>query len=128
MKKKFLLLGSLLIGLIILNLTQFSTNWEMLSILVPNFRLPRLIFLLAAGVSLSISGLIIQTVTENPLADSSTIGITSGASAGAVIFLLLSNHLHLSGNWNFAYPFFCLRRCNFEFYTDLFTCIKKECK
>ncbi len=106
MKKKFLLLGSLLIGLIILNLTQFSTNWEMLSILVPNFRLPRLIILLAAGVSLSISGLIIQTVTENPLADSSTIGITSGASAGAVIFLLLSNHLHLSGNWNFAYPFF----------------------
>ena len=86
MKRKFTLLFVLLLVLIVADLTQFSTNSQILSILIPNFRLPRLITILSAGIALSLSGYIIQNITENPLADSGTIGITSGASAGSVAF------------------------------------------
>lgn len=54
------------------------------------------------------SGYIIQNITENPLADSGAIGITSGASAGSVAFLLIADHFKLTGIWNFSYPLFAL--------------------
>lgn len=44
---------------------------------------------LIAGTALAMAGYIIQTVVDNPLADAGTLGITSGASAGAVLFLFL---------------------------------------
>lgn len=90
MKKKFLLLILTLLALIIIDLTYFSTDWPLLSILVPQFRLPRMLAVLIAAVALSMAGLIIQTTVDNPLADAGTLGITSGASAGAVSFLLIS--------------------------------------
>ena len=108
MKRKFTLLFVLLLVLIVADLTQFSTNSQILSILIPNFRLPRLITILSAGIALSLSGYIIQNITENPLADSGTIGITSGASAGSVAFLLIADHFKLTGIWNFSYPLFAL--------------------
>ncbi|MCT4416100.1 iron ABC transporter permease [Lactococcus cremoris] len=108
MKRKFTLLFVLLLVLIVADLTQFSTNSQILSILIPNFRLPRLITILSAGIALSLSGYIIQNITQNPLADSGTIGITSGASAGSVAFLLIADHFKLTGIWNFSYPLFAL--------------------
>ncbi|MGO2500714.1 MAG: FecCD family ABC transporter permease [Lactococcus cremoris] len=108
MKRKFTLLFVLLLVLIVADLTQFSTNSQILSILIPNFRLPRLITILSAGIALSLSGYIIQNITENSLADSGTIGITSGASAGSVTFLLIADHFKLTGIWNFSYPLFAL--------------------
>lgn len=108
MKRKFTLLFVLLLVLIVADLTQFSTNSQILSILIPNFRLLRLITILSAGIALSLSGYIIQNITENPLADSGTIGITSGASAGSVAFLLIADHFKLTGIWNFSYPLFAL--------------------
>lgn len=108
MKRKFTLLFVLLLVLIVADLTQFSTNSQILSIWIPNFRLPRLITILSAGIALSLSGYIIQNITENPLADSGTIGITSGASAGSVAFLLIADHFKLTGIWNFSYPLFAL--------------------
>lgn len=104
MKKRFALLILALILLIIMNLTQFSLNGKILALLIPEFRLPRLLTVLAAGVALSVAGFIIQSITENPLADSGTIGITSGASAGSVAFLLIADRFDLTGMWNFSYP------------------------
>ncbi len=86
MKKRFLALIGVLVLLIVINLTHFSTNGQILALLIPNFRLPRLLTVLSAGIALSIAGFIIQSITENPLADSGTIGITSGASAGSAAF------------------------------------------
>ncbi|WP_251712517.1 FecCD family ABC transporter permease [Lactococcus ileimucosae] len=106
MKKKFLLLILTLLALIIIDLTYFSTDWTLLSILVPQFRLSRVLAVLIAAVALAMAGLIIQTTVDNPLADAGTLGITSGASAGAVSFLLLSQWLKLSGVWVFMYPIF----------------------
>ena len=126
MKRKFTLLFVLLLVLIVIDLTQFSTNPQILSILIPNFRLPRLITILSAGIALSLSGFIIQNITENPLADSGTIGITSGASAGSVAFLLIADHFKLTGLWNFSYPIFALIGALLSFVLIYFFALRKQ--
>ena len=115
MKKKFLFLVLLLIAFIIIDLTHFSTDWNLLSILIPQFRMPRTLVVLIAGTALAMAGFIIQTVVDNPLADAGTLGITSGASAGAVLFLFISQWLKLSGTWIFMYPLFALLGAVFSF-------------
>jgi len=50
-------------------------------------RMPRAILALLAGSGLAVSGLILQTVTRNPLADPYLFGISSGASLGVVILI-----------------------------------------
>lgn len=50
-------------------------------------RMPRAILALLAGCGLAISGLILQMVTRNPLADPYLFGISSGASLGVVILI-----------------------------------------
>lgn len=54
-----------------------------------DLRFPRIIIAVIAGASLSISGVILQAVMQNPLVDPGIIGISSAASlAGTIIFLL----------------------------------------
>lgn len=48
-------------------------------------RLPRVICVALVGASLSLCGSAMQGLLKNPLADGSTLGVTSGASLGAVI-------------------------------------------
>lgn len=50
-------------------------------------RLPRVLCVLSVGAALSLSGAAMQGLLKNPLADGSTLGISSGASLGAVIAL-----------------------------------------
>jgi len=52
-------------------------------------RMPRAILAFLAGCGLAVSGLILQTVTRNPLADPYLFGISSGASLGVVISIVL---------------------------------------
>lgn len=55
-----------------------------------DLRLPRICIVLAAGMSLALSGSILQGVTNNDLADPGILGINSGAGLGvAVSFLLI---------------------------------------
>lgn len=56
------------------------------SILLP-IRLPRVICSALVGAALSLSGAAMQGLLKNPLADGSTLGVSSGASLGAVIAL-----------------------------------------
>lgn len=51
-------------------------------------RIPRVIVSGLVGVSLALSGAIMQGLLKNPLADGSTLGISSGASLGAVIAII----------------------------------------
>jgi iron complex transport system permease protein len=53
-------------------------------------RMPRAILAFLAGSGLAVSGLILQTVTRNPLADPYLFGISSGASLGVVILITLT--------------------------------------
>lgn len=49
-----------------------------------NIRVPRSLFAALCGAGLSLAGLALQTVTRNDLADPYVLGVSSGASAGAV--------------------------------------------
>ena len=52
-----------------------------------NVRLPRVINVALVGAALSLCGAAMQGLLRNPLADGSTLGVSSGASLGAVIAL-----------------------------------------
>lgn len=52
-------------------------------------RLPRLILALAVGMGLSICGVVMQAIVKNPLADPYILGVSSGASLGATLAILL---------------------------------------
>ncbi|MBE5674417.1 iron ABC transporter permease [Staphylococcus sp. SS35] len=54
-----------------------------------NVRLPRLVEALLTGMILTVSGLIFQTVLNNALADSFTLGLASGATFGSGLVLFL---------------------------------------
>lgn len=56
--------------------------------IILNFRLPKAITAIAVGASLSISGLLMQTLFRNPLAGPFVLGISSGASLGVALLLL----------------------------------------
>ena len=56
--------------------------------LLTNFRIPKAIVAVLAGMALSVSGLQMQTLFRNPLAGPYVLGVSSGASLGVSIFLL----------------------------------------
>ncbi len=56
-------------------------------------RFPQTLTALVAGMGLSISGLQMQTVFRNPLAGPSELGISSGASLGVALIILLSGNI-----------------------------------
>ena len=53
-------------------------------------RVPQALTALVAGAALSVSGLQMQTVFRNPLADPSVLGVSAGASLGVAFVVLLS--------------------------------------
>lgn len=52
-------------------------------------RMPRVIFALLIGMGLSLCGVVMQAVVQNPLADPYILGISSGASLGATFAILI---------------------------------------
>ena len=58
--------------------------------IILDYRLPQAITALLAGIGLSVSGLLMQTLFRNPLADPSLLGISSGASLGVALVVLLA--------------------------------------
>jgi iron complex transport system permease protein len=55
--------------------------------IVWDFRVPRVLLAGVAGAGLSIAGVCLQALVRNPLADPYLLGISSGASVGAVLAL-----------------------------------------
>ena len=58
-----------------------------LSFIVEQLRLPRLLLAALIGSALAVSGLILQAIVRNPLASPDLLGLSSGASAAAVLYL-----------------------------------------
>ncbi|MFR9166787.1 MAG: FecCD family ABC transporter permease [Dysgonomonas sp.] len=56
-------------------------------------RLPQALTALFAGGGLAVSGLLLQTVFRNPLADSGILGISAGSSLGVAVIVLLFGNL-----------------------------------
>ena len=77
-----------------------KTSW---SYIVWESRFPQCITALLTGAALSTCGLMLQTAFNNPLADSSILGISSGSSLGVALVMLgmggsiVSNSFTLSG-------------------------------
>lgn len=62
-----------------------TTNY----IVLMKIRFPRIVFGFLVGINLALSGLLLQTVLKNPLADPGIMGISAGATLGATIILIL---------------------------------------
>ena len=54
-----------------------------------DIRLPRVLLAILTGVALAVSGLIMQAVVGNPIADPYILGISSGASLGATLAIVM---------------------------------------
>ncbi|SNV71310.1 FecCD family ABC transporter permease [Veillonella rodentium] len=67
--------------------------------IITDIRLPRLIYSVLTGIGLSLVGLLMQTVTRNALADPYVLGVSSGASTGAV-FAIIMGGIPLLGQYN----------------------------
>ncbi|MBE6309933.1 MAG: iron ABC transporter permease [Bacteroidales bacterium] len=60
--------------------------WE---VIIFQSRIPTIITATLAGAALAVCGLLLQTVFNNPLADPSILGISTGASLGVAVVMLL---------------------------------------
>ncbi|MCW4148833.1 iron ABC transporter permease [Halomonas sp. 18H] len=69
-----------------------------ISFIIWELRLPRIVLAVLVGAALAIAGAILQGIVRNPLASPDVIGITSGASLAAVVFLSLLS-AHLDSQW-----------------------------
>ncbi len=62
-------------------------------IIIFDIRLPRAILGFLIGASLAVSGTVMQGLFRNPLADPGLVGVSSGASLGAVAMIVLGSGL-----------------------------------
>jgi len=65
--------------------TASKETWEYIII---NYRLPKAITAVLAGMGLSVSGLLMQTLFRNPLAGPYVLGLSSGSSLGVAFVIL----------------------------------------
>jgi iron complex transport system permease protein len=98
----FMMLGIALVVLFVVDLLTGSVSVSLRDLLgavagdaeteviniLHDFRLPRALTAVLAGMALSVSGLQMQTVFRNPLAGPYVLGISSGASLGVAILIL----------------------------------------
>ena len=69
------------------------------SMILWQIRIPRTIFAALCGMGLSLCGMVLQTMTRNDLADPYVLGVSSGASTGAVIAIIWGWFMFF-GNYN----------------------------
>lgn len=74
--------------------------------IVWNIRLPRVILSGLVGASLAVAGAAFQGLLRNPLADPYTLGVSSGASVGAVVTIFFGVSLPFLGS--FTLPVFSI--------------------
>ncbi len=68
--------------------TLFGGGTHKETLILFDFRLPRIIISILVGAGLSLSGCIIQGVAKNPLADPGLLGINAGAGLAVVLFVI----------------------------------------
>lgn len=65
-------------------------RYQLISNILINVRLPRILLTFLVGAALSTSGAVLQGIFRNPLVDSYILGISSGAAFGASLAILYS--------------------------------------
>ncbi|MBF2474733.1 iron ABC transporter permease [Listeria seeligeri] len=71
----------------------FTGGNETIDVII-DLRFPRIIIALLAGAALSVSGLLLQAVMRNPLADAGVIGISAGAKFFSFVIILFLPELY----------------------------------
>lgn len=94
---KFISLDQIISAL--MSMIDANTTASMTDTIITDIRLPRLIYSVLTGIGLSLVGLLMQTVTRNALADPYVLGVSSGASTGAV-FAIIMGGLPFLGKYN----------------------------
>lgn len=98
-KKFFLVIVVLILLLIMLSVAAlasgkvnlFNLKDEIIkNTILLHIRLPRVILAISAGCILAVSGTVLQNLLNNPLADSYTLGISSGAAFGACLTIYIN--------------------------------------
>lgn len=84
----FCIFGSVKFSVKDIIISIFNKDNELLNTIVYDIRLPRNLIAAFVGASLSVSGILLQAVMRNPLADPGITGVSSGASVMAIIILL----------------------------------------
>lgn len=83
----------------------FSSDNESIKKIILDIRLPRLLNAMLAGAALSCSGMVLQSLLNNNLAEPGLLGISSGAGLGAILIFILPVSL----------PFFIITPVSFIF-------------
>lgn len=94
---KFISLDQIISAL--MSMIDANTTASVTNTIITDIRLPRLIYSVLTGIGLSLVGLLMQTVTRNALADPYVLGVSSGASTGAV-FAIIMGGLPFLGQYN----------------------------
>ncbi|RAL27010.1 FecCD family ABC transporter permease [Thermoflavimicrobium daqui] len=96
-------IGEIYISPLEVFLTFIGQGDELHQMVIQTFRMPRILVALFSGMSLAISGALLQALVRNPLASPDVIGITGGASVAAVsmitIFSDSTKSLSVSMQW-----------------------------
>src|SRR6202166_854384 len=62
-------------------------------LIVMNIRLPRILLGIFVGASLAVAGTAFQALLRNPLADPYVLGVSNGASLGAILALMVQPYI-----------------------------------
>lgn len=80
--------------------------------IVVNYRLPKALTAILVGASLSVAGVLMQTLFRNPLAGPDVLGVNSGAGLGVAVFTMLTSStgffaLTSTGSWGIIIAGIC---------------------
>lgn len=76
----------------------FATDGGFATIIVLEWRLPRVLVAVVFGAALGLSGAIFQSLTRNPLGSPDIIGFATGSYTGALIAITLIGDVYLSAS------------------------------
>ncbi|MEK5521807.1 FecCD family ABC transporter permease [Heyndrickxia sp. FSL W8-0423] len=87
---------------VVATLAGYGTSQD--GIVLFDFRLPRIIIALLIGIGLAISGVILQGITNNDLADPGILGINTGAGLFVVIFIFFTENTVIKSFSSYLMP------------------------
>ena len=90
-------LAAAMLGCSMLGVVHFGWDEMWQSSIFWNLRAPRIVLSVLVGAALSVCGAAYQSVFRNPLTDPYVLGISSGASVGAAVAILLGLEAYMLG-------------------------------
>ena len=90
-------LAAAMLGCSMLGVVHFGWDEMLQSSIFWNLRAPRIVLSVLVGAALSVCGAAYQSVFRNPLTDPYVLGISSGASVGAAVAILLGLEAYMLG-------------------------------